>query len=99
MITDHKILLNGITVEYLNNAVLDGLEERLRTLINESKTDQVKYLTRNEVAEYFSVSLVTIHDWSKKKILNPYRIGNRVYFKSNEIENSLKPINPRNHEN
>lgn len=53
------------------------------------------YLTRQEVADIYKVSLVTISDWNKKKILNPYRLGNLIRYKRSEIEEALIRINPK----
>lgn len=47
------------------------------------------YLTRREVAEMFKIDLSSIHNWCKKGILFPYQIGNRVYFKHSEIEETI----------
>lgn len=52
-----------------------------------------EYLTRQQVAQMFSVDLSTIHNWSKAKKLNPLGISGRVYFLRSEVEASLKPLN------
>ena len=52
-----------------------------------------EYLTRQEVAVILKVSLVTLSDWNKKKILNPYRLGNLIRYKRSEIEQALICIN------
>lgn len=54
-----------------------------------------EYLTRQEVADILKVSLVTLSDWNKKKILNPYRLGNLIRYKRSEIEQALICINPK----
>jgi excisionase family DNA binding protein len=54
-----------------------------------------EYLTRQEVARILKVSLVTLSDWNKKKILNPYRLGNLIRYKRSEIEQALICINPK----
>jgi excisionase family DNA binding protein len=54
-----------------------------------------EYLTRQEVAGILKVSLVTISDWNKKKILNPYRLGNLIRYKRSEIEHALICINSK----
>ncbi len=51
-----------------------------------------EYLTRAELAEILKCDLSTIHNWTKKGKLKPYGIGNRVYYKRNEVESSLKPL-------
>ncbi|WP_299159308.1 helix-turn-helix domain-containing protein [uncultured Eudoraea sp.] len=50
-------------------------------------------MTREETAQSLKISLSTLWHWSKKGILPSYGIGNRVYYKRSEIENSLIRIN------
>lgn len=49
------------------------------------------FLSRQEVADYLQVSPPTITNWSKRKILNPIRIGGKLYFKKDEVY-SLLPM-------
>jgi len=53
------------------------------------------YLTRNDVAEIFKVSLVTVSDWTAKGLLKSYKLVNRVYYKRGEIEQALTEITPK----
>ncbi len=54
-----------------------------------------KYLTRKEVAKLLSITLVTVHEWTKKNILISYKIANRVYYKQSEINKAFtKVVNP-----
>lgn len=52
-----------------------------------------EYLTRNEVKDFFKVDLSTVHNWTKKGKLKAYGIGARVYYKRNEVEQVLIPLN------
>jgi len=45
-----------------------------------------EYLTRNNIAELLSVDLSTVHNYTKRKILQAYQIGGRVYYKRDEVE-------------
>ena len=56
---------------------------------------QEEYLTRKQVATMLQVSLVTIHDWNKKKILNPFRLGNLIRYKRSQIDDALIRINSK----
>ncbi|MBF6642812.1 helix-turn-helix domain-containing protein [Chryseobacterium indologenes] len=47
------------------------------------------YLSRNEVCEMLQVDLSTLHRWRKDGTLIAYGLGNRVYFKRNEIDELL----------
>lgn len=46
-------------------------------------------LTREETADKFSISIRCLHNWSKNGLLEPYTMGNRVYFRSDEVEEAL----------
>jgi len=48
-----------------------------------------RYLTRQDVAKMLDIDLSSVHNWSKKGILQPYQISGRVYYKLQEIENSI----------
>lgn len=93
--TTNEILLQGITLEQLKEGLLEAIERRLKESdSNPESLGNEKYLTRKEVAKLLSISLPTLHDWCKKRILNSYRMGNRVYFKSSEIDQSLVQVIP-----
>lgn len=47
------------------------------------------YITRRELAGVFKISLPTIHDWTKKGLLQAYKVGNRVYYKRSEAESAM----------
>jgi excisionase family DNA binding protein len=44
------------------------------------------YLTRKEVADMFKVTVCTIHNWVKKDILKPHKIGNKIRFLTSEVK-------------
>ena len=48
-----------------------------------------EYLTRKEVSEMLKIDLSSVHNWSKRWILIPHQIGNRVYYKLQEVENAI----------
>jgi predicted KAP-like P-loop ATPase len=52
-----------------------------------------EYLTRSEVSKMLSVDISTVHNYCKRKILQPKGIGGRVYFLRSEVEASIKPLN------
>jgi len=47
---------------------------------------KLEYLTRKETAELLKCDISTVHHWTTKGKLKAYYMGNRVYYKSNEIE-------------
>jgi excisionase family DNA binding protein len=47
-------------------------------------------LSRQQVADIFGRSLVTIHDWMNKGLLPYYRMNRKVYFKRSEVMAAMK---------
>lgn len=79
------------TPDQLTEQILKGVNERLEEFQkNFQQKGSTQWLTREETAKLLKVSLVTLHDWTKRKILIAYRIGNKVRYKKDEVENSLK---------
>ena len=74
----------------IKEVVKSEIQENLKLLQVQHPKE---YLSRSEVARMFDVDLSTIHNWCKKKKLNPLGLGSRVYFLRSEVEASLKPLN------
>ncbi|MDQ3022684.1 MAG: helix-turn-helix domain-containing protein [Bacteroidota bacterium] len=90
---------NEVTFDNMPQAVAKVYDEvfLIKNQLAEIKKDfapkvPTEYLTRNEVAEWLKCDLSTIHNWTKKGTLIPYGIGNRVYYKRNEVEAVLIPF-------
>ena len=49
-----------------------------------------EFYTRDEVAKLLNISYATLHLWKKKGILEPVKIGNRVYYPKIEVFSKLK---------
>lgn len=82
------IQLIQVTPDELVNLIKDGVKAELQTLsarLAQPQTDQKELLTRKETSVFFSVSLVTIHDWMNEGIIKPYKVGNRTFFKHSEL--------------
>jgi excisionase family DNA binding protein len=52
-------------------------------------------LTRREVAQFFRLSLPTIHKYTQAGIFPAHHIGSRLRFKKDEIEQSLIKLQPQ----
>ena len=88
------IQLIQITPEQLQTEILKGVKIQIDELKKYFQPKQPnEYLSRNEVSKMLGVDLSTLHNWNKKKILNPVCIGARVFYLRSEIEASIKPVN------
>gem|GEM_PF-1291834 len=62
----------------------------LREVLNEKTNRQKRYLTKNEVADRCSVCLMTVNNWISRQLLNPHKIGGRVLFDSEEVDEAVQ---------
>ena len=85
-----NIILQQITPDDLVNLLVERLKSEIQKEfpIKESQ----EYLTRQETARLLQVSLVTLNDWSKRGILQSYRIGGRIRYKKSEIDQSFHQV-------
>ena len=85
-------LINNISAENLYSR-LDDIQNQINEL---SKSLQPKvadeYLTRTEAADMLKCDISTIHNWTKKGKLIAHKLGNRVYYKSSQIESVMIPF-------
>ena len=86
----------GITPEELKESILSDVRAEIRSLAqNFQPINPPQYLTRQEVATLLKVSLVTISDWNKKKILHPMRVGKLIRYDRESINQALISINSK----
>jgi len=90
MNTPKTILLHNISPDEFKKELIEELKIEIQNLLEQTKVEKtVEFLTRKEVAEIFKVSIVTLSQWDKVGIIKPYRIGNLIRYKSDEIEEVL----------
>lgn len=86
----NSINLIELSVEDLKNLFCQVIKTELRVIKKDLKPKEPNsFLTRKEVAEMLKIDLSTVHNWRKKGLLKPHQIGNRVYYKLNEIESAI----------
>lgn len=75
-------------IEQLATAIAEKLQPYfLPQTIEQPKEEG--YKTRKETAEMLNISLPTLNQYTKKRILIGYRVGVRVLYKQSEIESAL----------
>jgi len=87
------IILHSTSLKEFQEMIGEIVEEKLRQL----KQDQpIKtsgdYVTRQMVCDRLRISLATLHSYTKSGILKGYRIGGRVLYRSDEIEQAVNEI-------
>jgi excisionase family DNA binding protein len=72
--------------------VINPFNEKTGATTPQSTKSHQPYLTRLEVCKLLTITLPTVHEWTKRGILTAYRLGNRVYFKREEIDKAMAVI-------
>ncbi len=92
-----QIQLFQVTPNELAHLISESVKTQIQELVNATNKEQPKdendLLSRKETAEFFKVSLVSIHAWMKDGIIKPYKVGNRTYFKKSELINVVESSN------
>lgn len=85
----NQILLNGITLQQLAEALIPVLKSQ------QLEQSQLKndLLTPEEVCELLSIKRTSLWKHTKSGKLKSYGLGNRVYYKRDEVLFAVKPIN------
>ncbi|MBK5209399.1 MAG: helix-turn-helix domain-containing protein [Flavobacteriaceae bacterium] len=89
-----QIILQGTTsiqlVELINEGVKRQLEDFKK---NFEPKAQTQYYSRSQVCKKLGISPATLHNWVKQKKLPCFGLGGRIFFKSEDIENSIIQLN------
>jgi hypothetical protein len=93
----HQVQFIQVSPQELATLIQESVKQSLLIPPTSSfESKQKEILTRIETANLFSISLVCLHDWIKKGIIKPYKVGNKTYFKRSEVMEVLSSSNRRN---
>lgn len=81
----------GITPDNFLNELVGRIKTALLTDLEKSITDNEpnRYYTAEQICERFSITKPTIHEYRRRKIIKSYKLGSRVYYRLDEIENAM----------
>lgn len=92
LLTDEgKELLKSVIREVVQEIMektteVDSQKENFSTCV---KSIEDEFLTRKEVSQKLKVSLVTLNNWQKNKILIPLKIGKRILYNPKDVEKAM----------
>lgn len=72
---------------------LERIEIAIEKLYAPAKNDSVTLLSRKEACELLKINFTSLWKHTKSGKLKSYGIGNRVYYKKEEIMRSITRIN------
>ena len=77
----------------LRDEIADALSRQKSISLNGQVNDQL--LKRDDIAKMFGVTLVTVHSWMNAGKIPFHRMGGRIFFKKEEVIESMKTIKLR----
>ena len=90
-----KVLLHTFELSDIKKVVEEVLERKLQSFIPQEK-EKLTLLTRKDTAKLLCISLPTLHDWTKNGTIKAHRIGNRILYKLEEVNDALSQIQSSN---
>lgn len=84
--------MSNFNLSFPIDQLATAIAEKLQPYFLPQTIEQPKeegYRTRKETATMLNISLPTLNEYTKKRILTGYRVGVRVLYKQSEIESAL----------
>ena len=79
--------IKTISVEDVVNVIRPLMSELKDEILGQvSKNNEIKLLTRKQVAEFFGIDISSVNNWTNKKVLRPIIIEGRRFFDMNDIK-------------
>jgi len=92
-----QIQINEISIDEL----LSKLSELFEAKLEQSKLPLIQnrstYLTRVEACKILKISLPSLTEYTKQGWLQSYKIGNRVLYKPEEIDQAIHKLSTYKH--
>lgn len=79
------------TVDNIRQAVREEVQTALESHRDKLKKEK-QFLTRKETAELLSISLPTLHSYTKDGLITSHRIGGRVLYRLDDIEKAITTL-------
>ena len=88
----NRIIFDVLSKKELENLITKSLNEAVKNNLP-APSGKEELLTREEASELLKIDLSTLWRWTNKGQVIAYGIGKRVFYKKEELLNSLIKIN------
>ena len=89
--TIKKIEVTEVSVNELTEQISDKLLGKLKSYLKDKQFEETDvFVTRQEAADFFSINLSTLWNWTRKGKVKCYAIGCRRYYNKKELIQVLK---------
>ena len=80
-----KIIFEGLSSDEFMAELCSKIAEMISVKKGENTPSNDELLTRNETADFLSITLPTLSRWTGLNYLKSRNIGSRLYYKKSEI--------------
>lgn len=84
------IIMEELFAALLKPIIKESLREALQEMDAERKEQEPRFITRAEVAEMLGVSLVTLHSYVNRGLLESKKIGHKTLFSEADVLKAIK---------
>ena len=84
-------ILTNVSTHELRDLISESVRKELENLFP-IPVQENELLTRKQVAEILSISLVTLHDWTKRGLIPALRIGSRIRYNKADVMEALNEV-------
>lgn len=85
-----QIQLLGLSPEEHNLPIFNYIDKKFDELKKfQQPKEPTVFITRHNIAEMLSVDVSSVHNMTKKGILQKYQISGRVLYNRSEVESSI----------
>jgi hypothetical protein len=86
--------IENISASEFRKEILSDFTAALHTFATSLQNpDKEILLTRQQTADLLSVSLVSLWDYTRKDIIQAFRIGSKVRYKKSDVLDALQKMN------
>ena len=76
--------------ELIETAVTKAFKSEFDRLGSKPVEVQKQFLTRKEAALILGVTITTLHNWSKSGVVPCHKVGTRIRYRFNDLQNALR---------
>jgi excisionase family DNA binding protein len=85
-----SIIMEELFTALLKPIIKESLREALNEMDAERKEQEPRFITRAEVAEMLGVSLVTVHSYVNRGLLECKKIGHKTLFSEADVLKAIQ---------
>jgi excisionase family DNA binding protein len=85
-----NMTMEQLLIDFLKPLIKQSVREAMTEFETEQKEQQPRFLTRYQVAEMLGVSLVTLHSYVNRGLLESKKIGNKTRFAEADVLKAIK---------